>query len=65
MRIYIEGHAKSLGYAVSIEWSNAECSRLAPLTVDAVRPVKFIINRAHAYRLVARWNRRFATHIGL
>lgn len=62
MRIYIEGHNHRLGYAIAREWTDTECSRLPAVESDEIKPVRFVKERNKAFRLVARWNRRFATH---
>ncbi len=62
MRLYIEGHSRRLGYAISREWADAECSKLASAQADELMPVRFVWERDKAFRLVARWNRRFSTH---
>lgn len=62
MRLYIEGHNHKRGYAISREWSDAECSCLPCAAPSDVQPVKYVTSRARAFQVVARWNRRFATH---
>ncbi|WP_158683490.1 hypothetical protein [Burkholderia sp. BE12] len=62
MRLYIAGHNHRRGYAIAREWSDAECSRLPAADADDMQPVRFVIDRDKAFHLVARWNRRFATH---
>lgn len=61
MRLYIEGHNHMRGYAISREWSDAECSYLPCAAPSDVQPVKYLTSRARAFHVVARWNRRFAT----
>jgi hypothetical protein len=61
MRLYIEGHCLK-GYAISRTWSAAECSMLPEPSPEELRPVRFEISRDRAFGLVARWNRRYATH---
>ena len=66
MRLYIQGHAPRLGYAVSRTWSVAECRAFARGTVasnpEHDKPARFIQERERAFRFVDRWNRLFATH---
>lgn len=62
MRLYIEGHSAKQGYAISREWSDAECSKLpCAVAVDLV-PLRFLSNIDKAKALVERYNQRFATH---
>lgn len=62
MRLYIEGHNRESGYAISKQWSDAECSALPAAKVEDLRPVRFITSLRRAIIVIARWNRRFATH---
>lgn len=62
MKLYIEGHNSKRGYAISRSWSDAECAAMPAATEDDITPVRFIRERARAFALVQRFNRRFATH---
>jgi len=62
MRLYIEGHNAKQGYAISREWSDAECSKLPSATAADLTPLRFVSNIQTATALVARYNQRFATH---
>ncbi len=61
MKLYIEGHAARRGYAISLCYSDCEISAM-DYTDVVDKPLKFIQSREKAFRLVERWNRRFATH---
>lgn len=62
MRLFIDGHNAKRGYALALTWSDAECRQLPPATDGEMRPVRFIASKAKAEALVARFNRRYATH---
>lgn len=61
MKLYIEGHAIRKGWGITVCYSNAEVSAMEYTDVVDM-PVRFIQSREKARKLVARWNRRFATH---
>lgn len=62
MRLYIEGHEKQKGYAISREWSDAECSKLPPALDSELMPIRHVRSLDKAKATVLRYNRRFATH---
>lgn len=62
MRLYVEGHNIRKGWAISKEWSDAECRALPVPTEQELLPVRFIQSRRRALQIVERWNLRFATH---
>lgn len=62
MRLYIEGHNRKNGYAIARSWSDTECGTLSAATPDEMKPVRYVQNSRRAIALVARRNRRFATH---
>jgi hypothetical protein len=62
MRLHVEGHSAKFGYAISKEWSDKECSELPPPSDEEIKPVCFVESRKKVFKLVERWNRRFATH---
>ncbi len=62
MRLYIEGHSAKQGYAVSREWSDAECSKLPRAVAADLAPLRFLSNFDKARAMVERYNQRFATH---
>lgn len=59
MRLFVDGHSASLGYAISAAYSDAEI-RAMPAQQDPDPPVRFVQSRRLAFALVERWNRRFA-----
>lgn len=59
MRLYIEGHAVSKGWAVSMCWTDAEI-RAMEYTDIVDPPIKFVQSRDKAFELIERWNRRFS-----
>jgi hypothetical protein len=61
MKLFLEGHAPKLGYAISRKWNDAECSNLS-LDDSKIAPVRYIKSRERAQRFVSRWNRLFATY---
>lgn len=62
MRLYIEGHTPSQGYAICRNWSEEESSKL-PIACDLdLMPIRYVSNIHKATALVNRYNRRFATH---
>lgn len=62
MRLYIEGHNHKHGYAVSREYSDAECSKLALVVADDLDPRRFVPCLRKAKRFVRLWNAMYATH---
>lgn len=65
MRLYVEGHSVRHGYIVSVEYSVAEIREQIQAGVmgqvnDQI--CRLIPSRDQAFALVARFNRRFATH---
>jgi hypothetical protein len=61
--LYISGHTLK-GYAIERQWADAEVSQHGD-ALDAVKdegPLRFFATRGKASALVARWNRRFASH---
>lgn len=62
MRLYVEGHKAKYGYAISREWSDAECSKLPGATATQLAPLRFVGSIRKATALVKRYNQRFATH---
>lgn len=62
MRLYIEGHNAKQGYAISREWTDAECFKLPPASAGDLAPLRFVSHIDKARAMVARYNQRFATH---
>lgn len=63
MRLYIDGHNHRLGYVISREYSNAECSEYASRVAGGDgEPLRHVASLRKARALVERYNRRFGTH---
>jgi hypothetical protein len=61
MQLFIEGHNRAKGYAISRSWSDHECSTLPPPAEREMRPVRYFQGHRKAACFVERYNRRFAT----
>lgn len=61
MKLYIEGHAVRKGWAISLCYSDEDI-RCMEYTDVVEKPLRFVRSREKAFKLVKRWNRRFATH---
>ncbi len=65
-RLYVSGHVSKKGYAIERCWSDEEIRQTPVEILDAAdKGPKFITDRRKAFRLVERWNRRFASKLAL
>lgn len=62
MRLYIEGHNSKKGYAISVEWSDLECSLMKFANDEELKPVRFISSIEKSKNLVKRFNSRYGTN---